>query len=497
MTRPAALRRRSVAVALVALAAASAPVVPTLPVLQAVVSFDGHAVRSSGVEVVASLPALHMQVVRGSLPALGRLAHTPGVRGVAPDVAVGVTSDEDDDQDTGSGFLASAGLGGAAGQAGAGSGARVVVVVTGVSDTPALNRASGRLVDAVDTSTGVIRTGGRYDDGFGHGTFMANLVAGGPVAGSNGDAIGVAPGATVLVARVAKQDGTTSLSKVLAALEWVYVHAGDVDVANLSLSTHRPFHEYGADPLTDAVEKVRDAGVAVVVSAGNRRSELGDPGFDPRVITVGAADLDRDRVAVFSGSDVVAGVQKPDVVANGVHVLGLLPPDSVLAQSSGTVQLPNGMFRGTGTSQAAAVASGLAALVVAAHPDATPAQVKATLRCSATDLRSRRDGAGLVHASTTLCSGPDGQALDGSGDLTGEADFDASSWGASSWGASSWGASSWGASSWGASSWGASSWGASSWGASSWGASSWAASSWAASSWAASSWGLASVGDLP
>ena len=486
MTRPAAFRRSSVTVALAALAAASAPVVPTLPVLQAVVSFDGRALPAAGVHVVSSLPALHMQVVRGSLPALGRLAATPGVRGVAPDFAVGVTGGQDDDTDLGSGFLASAGLGGAAGRPGAGAGARVVVVDTGVSDTPALNRASGRLVDAVDTSSGTTQTGGRYDDGYGHGTFMADLVAGGPVDGTDGAAIGVAPGATVLVARVARQDGTTSLSRVLAALEWVYVHAADVDVANLSLSSHRPFHEYGADPLTDAVDKVRDAGVAVVVSAGNRRNELGDPGFDPKAITVGAADLDKDRVAVFSGSDTVAGVEKPDVVASGVHVLGLLPPDSVLAQAPGTLQLPNGLFRGTGTSQAAAVTSGLAALVMAAHPGATPAQVKATLRCSATDLRGRRDGAGLVNASTALCSGPDGQALDGSGDLTGEAQFDASSWGASSWGASSWGASSWGASSWGASSWGASSWGASSW----------AASSWAASSWAASSWGF-DLGDLP
>jgi serine protease AprX len=312
---------------------------------------------------------------------------------------------------------------------------------------------------------------------------MANVVAGGAAPGSAGAALGVAPGATVLSVRVAGADGSTSLSKVLAALEWVHSHANDVDVANLSLSSHRPFHEYGADPLTDAVEAVRDAGVTVVVSSGNRRQELGDPGFTPRVLTVGAADLDRDRVATFSGSDVVAGVRKPDVVASGVRVLGLLPPSSTLAQDSHTVRLPSGLYRGTGTSQATAIASGLAALLLAAHPEATPTQVKSSLRCAATDLRSERDGAGLVHTTTTLCAGPDGQALDGSGDVSGEADFDASSWGASSWGASSWGASSWGASSWGASSWGASSWGASSWAASSWAASSWAASSWAASSW--------------
>jgi serine protease AprX len=472
LTRPAAIRRGTATAALAALALACAPSVPLLPVLQAVVSFDGAAVHAPGVRVVSSLPSLGMEVVRGDAVSLQRLAHQPGVRGLAPDAAMEVTAK--DDSTPGDGVLASTGLGGTAGQPGAGAGVRVAVIDTGVSDTAALDRASGRLVDAVDTSTSTTRTTGVFSDGYGHGTFMATVVAGGVVPGTGGAALGVAPGATVLVAKVAGADGTTSLSKVLAALDWVRSNASQVDVANLSLSSHRPFKAYGADPLTDAVEKVRDAGVSVVVSAGNRRDELGDPGFDPRVITVGAAELAKDRVATFSGSDVVAGVRKPDVVASGVHVLGLLPDDSALAQDASTRHLADGLYRGTGTSQATAVTSGLAALLLAAHPEANPTQVKASLRCAATDMRGDRDGAGLVHATTTVCAGTDGQALDGSGDMTGEAGFDASSWGASSWGASSWGASSWGASSWGASSWGASSWGASSWGASSWGASSWA-----------------------
>jgi serine protease AprX len=474
---------RGTSIALLGLAAAASLVAtPVLPVVQAVITYDGAVPSAGGVRVVQVLPALHMAVVRGDAASLGRLVASGRLRGLAPDDAVQLT-DNGDDQSSARSVLASEGLGGAAGQPGAGAGVRVAVIDTGVSDTAALNRASGRLVDAVDTSTGTALTGGVYDDGYGHGTFMSNIVAGGPVDATGGQALGVAPAATVLVVRVATPDGETSLSKVLAGLQWVADHHSQVNVANLSLSHRRPQREYGADPLTDAVEAVRAAGVTVVVSAGNRPGEVGDPGFDPRVLTVGAADLDRQHVATFSGSDVVAGVVKPDVVASGVKVLGLLPPASVLANAPGTTHLDNGLFRGTGTSQATAVASGLAALVLQAHPEATPTQVKASIRCAATSLHGKRDGAGLVHATTQLCSGPDGQALDGSGDATGEATFDASSWGASSWGASSWGASSWGASSWGASSWGASSWGASSWAASSWAASSWAASSWASDSW--------------
>jgi serine protease AprX len=431
-------------------------------VLQAVVSYDGPAAAVPGVQVIASLPTLHMAVVRGNATSLQRLTSVPGVRAVAPDDAVQLTGG-DDEGDGRDGVLASQGLGGKAGKNGAGAGVRVAVIDTGVSDTKALDRASGRLVDAADSSKvgdgRPVQTGGTYTDGYGHGTFMAGIVAGGAVRGTDGKALGVAPGATVLVVRVAKADGSTSLSRVLGGLDWVASHANQVDVANLSLSHLRPHDAYGPDPLTDAVETVRDAGVTVVVSAGNKRGLVGDPGFDPRVLTVGAADLATGKVAPFSGSATVYGVSKPEVVASGVGVLGVLPAGSVIANADGTKHLAHGLFRGSGTSQATAITAGLAALFLASNPGATPTQVKASLRCAAKNLKGSRDGAGLVRATTTLCAGTDGQALDGSGDATGEADFDASSWAASSWAASSWAASSWAASSWAASSWAEEDWG--------------------------------------
>jgi serine protease AprX len=442
----------------------------------------GALLGASALAAVPGGPVMQVVVAHEGAAALQRLSRMPGVRGIAPDDAVQLSSDDSDNNDKGGGVLASEGLGGAAGKAGAGTGVRVAVVDTGVSDTVALDRASGRLVDAVDTSTGQQRTGGTYTDGYGHGTFMADLIAGGAARGTHGQALGVAPGATVLVVRVAKKSGSTSLSKVLGGLDWIASHADQVDIANLSLSHSRPQRAYGPDPLTAAVEQVRAAGISVIVSAGNKRGTVGDPGFDPRVLTVGAADLDTGRVAAFSGSDDVQGVHKPEVVASGVDVLGLLPEGSVLERDPGTRHLAHGLFRGSGTSQATAITSGLAALLLAANPDATPTQVKASLQCAARDLRGRRDGAGLVQATTTVCAGIDGQALDGSGDATGEADFDASAWAASSWAGSAWSASSWAASAWAASAWAASSWAASSW----------AASSWAASSWADDTWGDAS-----
>jgi serine protease AprX len=475
--------RRSVASAMVGAlcGAAALTAVPVGQVLQAVVAHDGALRAVSGVHVLTTFSTLHLSVVQGDAVALQRLSRTPGVRGIAPDDAVQLSGGHDSESPSG-GVLASEGLGGDAGQPGAGAGVRVAVLDTGVSDTPALNRESGRLVDAVDVSTGEQRTGGTYTDGYGHGTFMADLIAGGSVRGTHGDAIGIAPGATVLVVRVARRSGSTSLSKVLGGLDWIASHADEVDVANLSLSHSRPQRAYGPDPLTAAVEAVRDAGVTVVVSAGNKRGTVGDPGFDPKVLTVGAADLDTGRVAAFSGSDVVQGMRKPELVASGVDVLGLLPEGSVLESDPGTRHLAHGLFRGSGTSQATAITSGLAALFLASNPSASPTQVKASLVCAARDLRGKRDGAGLVSATTEICSDAEGQALDGSGDATGEVGFDASAWAASAWAGSTWTASSWAASSWAASSWAGSSWAASSW----------AASSWAASSWAGESWGDAS-----
>ncbi len=417
------------------------------PTLRAVVTYDGTAPELAGLSVLQALPSVGALVVEGPADALTRAARVAGIRGVSPDAAVSVTGGAS----SAPAVRAAAGLGGAAGEPGAGRGVRIAVVDTGVSDTPALTRRSGRLVDAVDTSSSPRK--GPLEDGYGHGTFLASVIAGGEV---DGAPVGVAPGATVLVVRVAQPDGTTRLSQVLAGLDWVARHAAQVDVANLSLSYARPGSAYGADPLTAAVERVRDAGVTVVVSAGNDPSLVGDPGFTPRALTVGAADLTSSSttVAAFSGSDVVAGVRKPDVVASGVGVLGVLPPSSVLAKANPGARIGGRLWRGSGTSQAAAVTSGAVALLLAEHPSAAPAQVKAALRRAATDLSGERDGAGLLRLGPVASDAVDDPAYgSGAGNPTGEGTFDANSWSANSWSANSWSANSWSANSWSANSW--------------------------------------------
>ncbi|MCA1713272.1 MAG: S8 family serine peptidase [Actinobacteria bacterium] len=435
--------RTSSALAVGGLLAASA-LAALPPRVSAVMAYEDSPVRAAGVELVSDLSAIREAVVRGTPAALSRLSRARGVIGLFPDDRVVLTGSAG----SGTGVPAATGLGGGAGTRDAGRGVRVAVVDTGVSDTGALDRASGRLVDG-------FTVGGGFADAYGHGTFMASVIAGGPVDGSKGRPVGIAPAATVVVVKVADREGTTSLSDVVAGLDWLVRHADQVDVANLSFSHERPSAGYGGDPLNLGVEHVRAAGIVPVVAAGNDSDRVGDPGFDPQALTVGAADLTGGAagVASFSGSAVVSGVRKPDVVANGVSVLGVLPPESLVAKAHPSARADGALWRGTGTSQATAVTSGLAAMFLQDHPAATPAQVKASLRAVADDLPGSRDGAGLADVGKKVVSGPDGAAYDGSGDATGEGSFDASSWSASSWSASSWSASSWSASSWSASSW--------------------------------------------
>jgi serine protease AprX len=446
--------------------------------------------RNVGVEVVSATPS-----------ALRSLAADPRVAGVSPDRRGQVSGDEEQGAHAGDGVLAAKVLGGDAGKPGTGAHVNVALLDTGVSDTAALNRASGRITDGVDVSQlasgGDAQTSGQFTDGYGHGTFLASLIAGGKVPGSEGRGVGVAPAARIVVVKVADARGRTSLSQVLAGMDWVAAHARAINVVNLALSVERPTAPaYGADPLTAAVEHVRAAGVVVVAAAGNKAGEVGDPGLDPQALTVGAASVDGDAatVAPFSGSGVVAGVRKPDVVAPGVHVLGVINASSQIAADHPEGLARHGLFKGSGTSEATAVTSGVVAAYLSEHPSATVRQVKAAVRGDAAPVRDTRAGAGLVQMVQ-------GGGAGGSADAAGEGEFNAGAWNAAAWNGlpgwqsqldSMWSGSAWTAVTWSAVTWSAVSWSDSDWTAVSWSAVSWSAVTWSAVSWSAVSWSAVS-----
>jgi serine protease AprX len=314
-------------------------------------------------------------------------------------------------------------------------------LVAGGSGSYGLTSPDGRGVDVALVDSGVVPVGGlaergrvvygpdfsaeagdpdlRNLDTFGHGTHLGGLITGrDPATGF----AGVAPGARLVSLKIAGADGETNLRRVLSALEWVYRNHDapgyNIRVVNLSLGVVAK--DYRSDVLAWAVERLWSEGIVVVAAAGNNgvfARTLDMPADDPFVIAAGASDplgtIDpvNDRVADFSSR---SRWRAPDIVAPGSSVVSLRVPGSTLDTEFSTARVETRFFRGSGTSQAAAVTSGLVARLLSAKPWLNPDQVKATLTQSAVDLPDPRsaDGAGRVDLRRALAlPTPDADAV--------------------------------------------------------------------------------------
>ena len=284
-------------------------------------------------------------------------------------------------------YAAPASLGAAWSTGNRGKGVGIAVIDTGVSPVDGL---AGRLVHGPDLSGE-----GSTVDTFGHGTVMAGVAAGG------GTRPGVAPEATVVAVKVAGRNGAVDVSTMLQAMHWVSAYADQygIRVLNLSWGTDST-QDPAVDPLNHAVQRLWQQGIVVVVAAGNSGPHAGTitkPADDPMVLTVGAYDdkgdaNDRnDTVPAWSSrGPTAAGLAKPDVVAPGRTLVSLRSPGSDVEAANPKALVGAEHIKGSGTSQAAAVVSGLSALVLAQHPDWTPDQVKHALTSTAAPLAVRR-----------------------------------------------------------------------------------------------------------
>jgi serine protease AprX len=432
-----------------------------------------------------------------------------------------------------------------------GKGVDVALIDSGVSSVEGLN-APGKVIHGPDLSLESQAPNLTNLDTFGHGTFMAGLIAGrdaaltAPYDKAPASAYrGIAPDARIVSIKVATADGGTDVSQVIAAIDWVVQHRTDngmnIRVLNLSYGTNSS-QWYGSDPLAFAVEQAWDAGIVVVAAAGNSGYQgkgsspaLANPAFDKRIIAVGASDsmgtaaLADDTVPDFSAAARTGSARAPDFVAPGAHIQGLRVPNSYIDTHVAEAAMLDARFmRGSGTSESTAIASGAAALVLDKFPNATPDQVKRLLKSGAYDMptcsKAGACGSGelslepilsaplpvYVQTVTPAAGGGSIEAARGSDHLTrdgvvlkGEIDifgkpFDSvamaaleaarSAWSGGTWNGSVWSGSSWSGSSWSGSSWSGSSWSGSSWSGSSWSGSSWSGSSWSGSSWSGSSW---------
>src|SRR3954447_24769161 len=292
-----------------------------------------------------------------------------------------------------------------------GDGVTVASIDTGVTPNADLG---ARLLARVDLS-------GERDgiDRFGHGTHMAGLIASGGTT-SAGAFEGAAPEAGLVSVKVAGWDGATDVSTVIAGLQWVVSNRArfNIRVVNLSWGTDAT-QGYGVDPLNRAVERAWAAGLVVVVSAGNQGPAAGTitkPADDPFVITVGATDTNGtatdldDTVAPFSSAGPTAGgLPKPDVLAPGVSIVSDRARASTVDTFRPTARFGASMFKGSGTSQAAAVVAGVAARMLDVDPTLTNDEIKGVLMATANRrLAAPGAGAGEIDAAaaTTAVTPP-------------------------------------------------------------------------------------------
>lgn len=220
---------------------------------------------------------------------------------------------------------------------------------------------------------GVDCTGsGTWEDAVGHGTFVAGLAA---ARDDNRGVVGVAPGARLWSVKVMAADETVSDAAYLCGLDWVADHAAGLDVVNLSLGGPGVDSDCGAGGDSAlalehaAICRIVAGGVVAVAAAGNSAADAGgtNPAGFPEVITVSAfTDTDGQAGGLGAPSSCYPGAD--DTLAPysdfGPSVDITAPGTCVESTWLG------GQYAvATGTSAAAPLVSGAAALVRAVHPD--------------------------------------------------------------------------------------------------------------------------------
>ena len=456
------------------------------------------------------------------------LAALPGVE-VTPDLSVRIPSaaESEGPHTPSDAFLAETGATQLAAAGDTGQGVTVAVLDTGIDNLPDF---AGRLVGGVDL------TGGNdpFRDSYGHGTFVAGLIAG-DGASSGGQYSGEAPAANLVSIKVAGATGSTDLATLITGLQWAVDNRGSygIKVMNISLGVQARESTL-VNPLDQAVEAVWNSGIAVVAAAGNAGPFNGtvlSPGDDPLAITAGALDdmatpsAGDDEMTNFSSAGPTSpdGWVKPDLVTSGRSVVSLAAPGSTVYSDYPSARVGQAGFVGSGTSFSAAIVSGAAALVLAANPGLTPDQIKARLlgntnpgpvgnpfvdghgalnaaaaaHSGPMDLAQSVAGLLPVRLGATVSLSPDGPADTWNATLwtglnlpdpPGGQPWNGWNWAGSDWNGTAWTGRAWNNDGWAGAEWNGTAWTGRAWNNDGWAGSAWAGSAWAGNVWNGSSW---------
>jgi len=256
----------------------------------------------------------------------------------------------------------------------------VAIIDTGYWKVDSLDKdsgGSGRVSAQYDAMRNVVDStwSSVSTDTTGHGTHVASLIASSRKDSAN-RYFGVAPDARIISVKAFGESGSSTYATVIRGIDWVVTNRYNYAIKVLNLSLGAPARSrYWDDPLNKAVMRAWQSGIVVVVSAGNSGplpQTVGVPGNVPYVITVGAMtdsytnSAQDDRLASFSSTGpTFEGFVKPDLVAPGGHVWGFMATYMKIAVDHPTYMNNGDFFTMSGTSQAAATVSGVAALVLA------------------------------------------------------------------------------------------------------------------------------------
>ncbi len=262
-----------------------------------------------------------------------------------------------------------------------------------------------------------------YDDN-GHGTHVCGILCGSGEA-SQGQFMGIAPSCRLVVCKVLDKQGDGSADTMLEAFQWLLMNHKkyDVRIINISVGIGKMHDKHKCKLLTEALEKLWDAGVVIICAAGNKGPKPGsisNIGGMQKVITVGCYDdLEpencKENCERYSGRGPQnAAVRKPDLVAPGTgivscnHAFARIISKERLKQNydrtGNKTTYENLYIAKNGTSMATPIVTGCAALLLQKEPYLSNEKVKERLTFSAQDLGKSWNwqGWGMVNVKNLL-----------------------------------------------------------------------------------------------
>jgi serine protease AprX len=394
-----------------------------------------------------------------------------------------------------------------------GKGVGIALIDTGVVPVPGLT--SGNIANGPDLSLESQVPSLAHEDGYGHGTHLAGIIAGRDNATGSGFR-GIAPDAKLTSIKVGMSNGTVDVTQVIAAIDWVVKHRADdpanpIKLINLSYGTDSK-QIVTVDPLVYAVDNAVKAGISVIVAAGNTGSKVTNPATSNSAIVVGSSDSKGttnpadDTLSDFSAED--GRAIAIDVLAPGRSIVSLRDPGGYADTLYPSARVNDRFFKGSGTSQSAAVVTGALALYLQKYPKTTPGQLHTILWAGATrPSKWKLDVGALLTRSATMSvsvrehsSGGTFQAARGTslvtfGDstsLTGERDIfgpvSMSSWASASAAQTAWNGGSWMGHLYTGTAWGTATNGQANWSGAAWSGRAWSGRAWSEVAWAGRAW---------